>query len=186
MFNQSNFQKNLAFGQQAETEIAKWMMKRGHLILPVYDIEYETGKGPRVFAKDAQYVAPDLLVLKNGNGLDVLWIEAKHKTVFTWHRITEKWTTGIDRHHYHSYIALQDRIPIPIWLLFLHKSKTPDIRDLKAGCPSECPVGLFGERLVTLKQCPNHEHPNWGKHGMVYWNYKSLKLLAPLEELVGK
>ena len=96
-----SFGSNLAFGQIAETAISKWFIKRGYLVLPVYEKEIDTGKGPRVFSTEGEYVAPDLFVIKNER--QFYWIEAKHKTVFTWHRITGKWTTGIDRNHYHSY-----------------------------------------------------------------------------------
>jgi len=41
-----HFQQQLAFGQIAETEIAQWITRLGDTILPIYDIEYATGKGP--------------------------------------------------------------------------------------------------------------------------------------------
>jgi len=178
----AEFQKQLAFGQQAETAIAKWVMRRGSLVLPIYDIEYDTGKGPRLFDRDGEYIAPDLLVINKHK--QVLWIEAKHKTVFTWHRISKPpcWTTGIDRNHYQGYLRIQNRIDWPVWLLFLHRSSQPDARDLTHGCPESCPVGLFGDTLERLAKCVNHESPKWGRYGMVYWSAASLKELGPLSE----
>lgn len=182
------FQSQLAFGQIAETDIARWLLQRGNVLLPIYEKEIDTGKGPRVFFSGGDFVAPDFLVLRGGDR--IYWIEAKHKTVFTWHRKTHRWTTGIDRHHYQQYCKVRDMLGFPVWLLFLHESSIPDPRDLRFGCPNECPTGLFGGDLDWLRMAENHEHPNHGRSGMVYWAYlnneepwKSLKEIATLEEV---
>lgn len=177
------FQQNLAFGQLAETDIARWLMRvRGASLLPIYDIEYDTGKGPRVFAPNRQLVAPDLLVFSDGR---ILWIEAKHKTVFSWHRKTARWVTGIDRHHYRNYLAVAQLFGLPVWILFLHKSDKPHHRDREHGCPDACPVGLFGGDVDSLKDSINHEHDNHGVSGMVYWAHDTLKLLATVNDVCG-
>lgn len=175
------FGEQLAFGQVAETDIAKWIIRRGGWVVPIYEVEYHRGKGPRVFACDIELVAPDLLVVRNGRAC---WIEAKHKSVFTWHRKTGRWTTGIDLHHYEQYIEVQERIEWPVWLLFLHRRSTPDNRD-KPHCPPKCPTGLFGQALSNLTgvKNENHRHENWGRSGMVYWSVEKLKPLATLKEL---
>jgi hypothetical protein len=144
--------------------------------MPVYELEWHTGKGPQIFAPERGFVAPDLCILDGEQGF--LWVEAKHKTVFSWHRSTSRWVTGIDLHHYRDYLAVRDRYGWSLWLLFLHESKTPSAEDRKYNCPPECPVGLFGAEINTLRHCENHTHPNWGKHGMVYWARDNLKLLA--------
>lgn len=178
---QSHFESRLAFGQIAETRIAQWIIARGNHVLPIYDVEVDTGKGPRIFGgEDKELVAPDLLVMSRSG---VSWIEAKHKTVFTWHRKTKTWTTGIDIRHYEDYLKVDEQTPWPVWLLFLHQSNTPSDIDIPHGCPDTCPVGLFGDRLSRLAKCENHRHKNWGKWGMVYWAVKSLALLATLEEI---
>jgi len=174
------FKEQLAFGQIAETQIARWLLARGGVVLPIYDVEIQSGKGPRVFSKDEQFAAPDLLVASSGG---VHWIEAKHKTVFTWHRISKQWTTGIDLHHYSDYRCVEERIPWPVWLLFLHRSATPDSRDMAANCPEACPVGLFGNPLSVLVDNESHQHCNHGRHGMVYWGVDSLRRIATLEEV---
>lgn len=182
------FQSQLAFGQIAETDIARWLLQRGNVLLPIYEKEIDTGKGPRIFFGNGDFVAPDFLVLRGHER--IYWIEAKHKTVFTWHRKTQRWTTGIDLHHYRQYCKVRDCLGYPVWLLFLHESSRPDLRDLRFGCPSECPTGLFGGDLDWLRMAENHEHPNHGRSGMVYWAYqnieepwKSLKEIATLEEV---
>jgi hypothetical protein len=49
----AGFQKRLAFGQIAETAIAQWIMRaRGGVVLPIYEVEHDTGKGPRVFSAE--------------------------------------------------------------------------------------------------------------------------------------
>lgn len=175
------FERQLAFGQIAETLIAKWIIARGNLVLPIYDVEVDTGKGPRLFGGvDSELVAPDLLVM-SANG--VYWIEAKHKTVFTWHRISSQWTTGIDQRHYEHYLKVDEQTPWPVWLLFLHQCETPSEIDVPHGCPEKCPTGLFGHPLARLKDCENHRHNNWGSSGMVYWGHRSLTLLATLETI---
>ena len=182
----NTFQRQLAFGQIAETEIAKWLLARGAVVLPVYDIEYETGKGPRLFTGSGQLIAPDLLVWKK----QICWIEAKHKSVFTWHRKTMRWTTGIDKRHWHQYLKVRSLVDISIWLLFLHRSESPDRRDLQWDCPPRCPSGLFGGSLDRLENCINHDVPagngGWGASGMVYWAHESLKKLATVEEVIGE
>lgn len=175
------FQKQLAFGAVAEGQIANWLRNvRGYSILPVYEIEMHTGKGPRLFAPDRKIVSPDMLAFKTEK---IMWIEAKHKSVFSWHRRTQRWVTGIDEHHYEEYIEVSKRFPHQVWLMFLHWSSRPDARDLQYGCPESCPTGLFAGHLDELRMMPNHRHRNHGRHGMVYWAHEKLKHLACLEDL---
>jgi hypothetical protein len=177
----TQFNETLARGQLGESLIANWCKARGNSVLPVYEKEIDTGKGPRFFTPEGQLVAPDMFVMPSMH-----WIEAKHKSVFTWHRISRKWVTGIDRNHYADYCRVLEISRRPVWLLFLHRSSQPDARDLQHGCPSKCPTGLFGGNLKTLMRNINHEHANHGRHGMVYWASETLKFLAPVEELLAE
>jgi len=177
-----DFHKNLAFGKIAESAITRWLIERGGLVMPVYEVEQDVDKVPRMFRQGESLIAPDLLTIgKTGPIL----IEAKHKRVFTWHRLTSQWTTGIDLRHYLDYLKVQDAIPFPIWLLFLHCSDQPDGRD-RPYCPARCPTGLFGGSLPTLRRCEHHRHANHGKSGMVYWSRESLKLIATRETIFGE
>ena len=54
----SSFQENLHVGQIGESLIAAWLKSRGNSVLPVYEVEIDTGKGPRVFSPSGQIVAP--------------------------------------------------------------------------------------------------------------------------------
>ena len=186
MIASEHFQKNLAFGQIAETRIAKWLRSRGNHLLPAYDIEYETGKGPRLFGPLQKLVAPDFFVF---GSQQLFWAECKRKRVFTWHRKTQRWTTGIDLYHWRDYLQVAEVTRTPVWLLFLHENSSPDARDLRFGCPGECPVGLYGNDIACLRDHISRtcdafsDGTGWGKSGMVYWAVDDLRLLASLAEV---
>jgi len=186
-----NFERALDVGRVGEGLIAKYMMSRGHSVLPVYEIEKMTGKGPQLFCDDGEYVAPDMLVF-TGNG--ALFIEAKHKSVFSWHRITSRWVTGIDLRHYEHYQRVADRTGMPVWLMFYHRENKPDERDVKHGCPAECPSGLFCGELSYLTRNENHRSPPYnvwresgfvghGNSGMVYWADSVLRRVAERRDI---
>lgn len=160
-----SFAKQLKFGKIAESYIADYLKDKGYAVLPIYEKEISEGKGPAVFFPDKEVIGTDILAFK---GDKVFWIEAKHKTAFSWHRITQRWVTGIDIRHYEDYFLLQDRTRWPVWLLFKHDGG--QAKD----SPPDSPRGLFGNNLKKLAMCENHRHLNWGKSGMVYWAVSNL------------
>ena len=162
------------YGFAGETAIALWLRSRGNCVMPVYEKIVDTGKGPQLYMPKGTLIAPDLFVF---NSERALWIEAKHKTAFTWHRITERWVTGIDLRHYADYCAVDDGTPWPVWLLFLHDGG--QAKD----SPANSPAGLFGATLAHLRQHENHRHANGGTAGMVYWAVDTLKRLATLDQM---
>jgi hypothetical protein len=174
------FQQNLAFGQQAESAIARWLRAKGRYVLPVYDIEYVTGKGPRLFSPTGQIIAPDLVSIRGGK---VAWVEAKHKTVFSWYRKAGCWETGIDLRHYLDYLRVAQECSLPVWLLFLHRSAVPSVEDRRWGCPPECPTGLYGQEIAVLRISESHRSDRHGATGMVYWAAESLLRLATLRAM---
>lgn len=181
------FRQQLAFGKIAESQIASWLRSRGNTVLPVYEVEMDTGKGPQLFLPDEELIAPDLFVFKFSydDGQEAWWTEAKHKSVFSWHRITGRWTTGVDLRHYHDYLRVDELTPWPVWLLFLHSKDRCDRRNE----PWPCPTGLFGRPLEYLREHENHRSQprnngtGWGRTGMVYWAYDDLMLLATLDDV---
>jgi hypothetical protein len=186
-----NFEQRLDEGRVAEGLIAVWLKARGAAVLPAYEIEKSSGKGPQLFSAEGDFVAPDMLTFTH-HGL--CWIEAKHKSVFTWHQISGRWTTGIDLRHYGEYFHVLWRTKVPVWLLFYHREDRPDERSTRfKDCPSHCPTGLFGGPLLDLIVLENHRSPRLdeartgmrghGRSGMVYWAHESLKLLATLDEI---
>lgn len=167
----TRFEQTLAFGKQGEKEIGAWLRSRGYGVLHIYP-EGEEYKGPRLLVPDGALIAPDMQVFRDNR---TLWVEAKHKSVFSWYRKGRYWTTGIDLKHYHDYLIVSDVTQRPVWLLFLHKqSSTPD---------GTCPTGLFGGDMRELARVESHRSTKWGRHGMVYWRYEHLKRLASLEQV---
>jgi hypothetical protein len=166
-----SFVENLEQGQIGEGEIARWFQGRGYSVLPAYEIELGHGKGPRLYTSEGKFISPDMLVF---NSDKVLWIEAKTKTAFTWHRISSTWNTGIDRRHWNHYLEVNRITPFPVWLLFLHRPNGT-AKDTPEGLVS--PSGLFGNEIGFLKDHIHHEHENHGPTGMVYWAVESLKLI---------
>lgn len=175
-----SFEQNLAVGQMGESLISRWLQAKGNAVFPAYQVEHHTGKGPQLFAASGDLVLPDLLAFKAGR---IHWLEAKHKTCFTWHRISQQWTTGIDLRHYNEYQEVAYRTGLPVWLLFYHPSAEPSAADLAHGCPPRCPTGLFGNDIEVLTSTENHRSDRHGRSGMVYWARSALRLLADtLEE----
>lgn len=159
------FVDRLAYGQMGESRIATWLRQRGNCVLPVYEVEVQTRKGPRLFAPDKKIIVPDMFVFKFGSAY---WVEAKHKNAFSWHRKTNQWVTGIDLDHYLDYCDISRYSIWPVWLLFLHDGG--QAKD----SPPNSPCGLFGNSLEYLKSHENHRFVNYGKGGMVYWAIDSL------------
>lgn len=167
-------------GRVGESVISRWLQARGHAVFPAYEIEKPSGKGPQLFAATGDLVLPDLLAFRDGQAH---WFEAKHKTCFTWHRITSRWVTGIDLRHYGEYQDVATVTGLPVWLLFFHPQAEPSPGDMSHGCPPECPTGLFGNDLGVLARCENHRSDRYGKSGMVYWAHESLKRIALAREV---
>jgi hypothetical protein len=176
------FQYWLKYGTIAENQITQWLISRGAMVQPVYEMETEHAyKGPRVFAVDREFLAPDLLVF---NRRGARWVEAKAKAHFTWHRMSHTWQTGIDVACYEDYLALRGRTSLELWLMFLHLDSRPDAGDLRMGSPEICPTGLYGGEIQDLAEKIHHSHKNWGKKGMVYWREPDLKQIATAESFL--
>jgi hypothetical protein len=183
-----NFADSLTSGQLGESLIAQWLRGRGWHVLPAYEKEIDNGKGPRLFMADnvgkAQLIAPDLLTMRDGK---FRWIEAKHKSHFSWYGKEHRWVTGIDLRHFEDYCKVVDFTGTDVWLLFLHREAQAWADDIaKWGAPPTCPTGLFGNSLELLRQreMQSHVSPKWGPTGMVYWEpFVALKKLASLDDI---
>lgn len=168
------FRDSVRFGKAGESLIARWLRAQSWTVLPVYEKIIDEGKGPHLFLPSRELIAPDLLAwIAKGT----VWIEAKHKTAFSWHRRTQKWVTGVDLPHYEDYCRVDDSTPFPVWLLFLHRGG--QAKD----SPPNSPKGLFGNTLAELRQHESHRDPRGSYRGMVYWALEFLKPLASLDEV---
>jgi hypothetical protein len=172
-----SFEQKLEAGLYGEDLISRWLIARGHQVLPAYQIQQNHGKGPRLFGQYGQLISPDLLVFKTNK---VLWVEAKSKSAFTWHRLSATWQTGLDRRHWRDYLAVEKVTPFPVWIMFLH-APGHAAKDTPAGL--ESPSGLYGNSIAVLAATIHHEHENHGPSGMVYWREQDLKKVAIWEEV---
>jgi hypothetical protein len=179
-----SFSDSLKTGRVAESMIARWMMRRGFCVLPVYDLAEQQYKGPQLFSCDGEFVAPDMLALKLGG--PILFVEAKCKAGFTWSRKHGRFETGIDWAHYLDYQAVAAKTGLPLWILFLQHGGA--VKDAPQDKPNS-PRGLFGNEIQALTARESHRHDGWGKGGMVYWSpdYPSrdpaLRLVARYEDV---
>jgi len=181
-----DFAATLQRGLLGESLISRWLIRRGCVVVPAYSVEVGTGKGPRVFAPQGPLVAPDLAVFKAGR---VSWIEAKHKTAFSWRRSHPgpRWETGIDLPHWLDYGRVAGATHTPLWLLFLHRDASPcscDSRHVDGGARS--PVGLFGISVgLASRRARIDKRPQpHARRGMAYWGVDDLTLLADIAEVV--
>jgi len=183
------FEHRLAVGKVGESLIANWLKRRGYNVLPAYEIAEPEFKGPRIFSVERDLVAPDLLAFRfwqeqRREQKRVLWVEAKSKAAFTWHRISQTYQDGIDKRHWLDYLELRRRMPWDLWLLFLHAPGGLAKDNPEGMVP---PSGLFGGEIRRLAECIDHESDRWGSSGMVYWRCSDLtvdgKPLATHEEV---
>lgn len=180
MSRSKNFNKKLQYGQAGESLIANWLKTKKFNIIPVYEKIIDTGKGPQVFTMDCKrIVAPDLLCFNQKN---TIWVEAKRKKGFSWHRKTKKWVTGIDIRHYKNYLELLNNYsPYDIFLFFLQEGGST------IGCnhaEKQQPSGLYVGNLRFLSKNENHRSSKWGNSGMVYWSEDILIKKAEYKDIV--
>lgn len=181
-----SFKQAFASGQMGESLIARWQRRQGRNVLPVYEKVNNDYKGPRLFMAEGapapQLIAPDMLVMGEGA---FLWIEAKHKSRFTWYAKHLRFTTGIDLRHYEDYCAVEAQTGLPVWLMFLHTEGTTSSYEIQHyGAPPTCPTGLFGNQVSVLQAMePDHISHQFGAGGMIFWNLDQLTKLATLEEI---
>lgn len=177
---QSSWAHNYGSGLLGEQEIARWLIACGATVLPAYEIEYQKGKGPRIFRKDGPLVAPDMLVVKDPS--DIVWVEAKTKGGWAWYQKGQCWHDGIDRNHWNDYIEVAASLPWKVMLLFLHRTDEPaPYQDKYAPPPGERPppAGLYGNNISNLVDCNPQDSDKHGRNGMVYWTPKQLPFIAP-------
>lgn len=174
-----SFDKQLAIGLLGESHIARWLNGRGWNILPAYQTEIHTGKGPRLFmATHKQLVTPDMLAFRTN---EIRWFEAKTKSAFAWNRQRQEWVTGIDKRHWLDYIEVNRETGWPLWILFLHKPGYK-AKDTPPGKIS--PSGLYGQDVMRLIAKLNHESDRHGSSGMVYWLEKDLLRICDYDVVV--
>ncbi len=166
-----SFSDTLKQGQLGESLIAMWLRRQGWHILPAYEKQIDNGKGPRLFmAVDSTYdqlITPDLLCIK---GREFRWLEAKHKTRFSWYGKGNYFVTGVDLRHFEHYCHVRDEVGFPVYLMFLHTDNRTWPADVERwGAPDWCDTGLWGGDIDMLRTEYSHKSQDYGPTGMIYW-----------------
>jgi hypothetical protein len=178
-----NFDDALKFGKTGEGYLARYLIRSGFNVLPVYEIEQGQYKGPSVYSSCGRLVAPDMMAFSSRvefEGEKCCFLEAKTKSAFTWHRITQRFTTGISRQHFYDYLKIQQNAPFTVWLMFLQLDKVA-AKDSPHG-----PSGLYGASVEWLSRKINHEHiAEDERKSMVYWAEQDLRYIASLDEVAN-
>jgi len=171
------FNQSLESGKTGETEIAQFLLSKGHKILPVYEIAEGQYKGPAVYSGDKTIIAPDMLVFHKDKG--AVFIEAKSKTGFCQYRKKSTkdyvhWVTGIDAHHYSQYLDIKEQCKTDVYLMFLQKG------GWAKDSPATSPSGLYCGEISVLNSRIDHRYDGnkYGKGGMVYWHIDDLKKIS--------
>jgi hypothetical protein len=181
-----SFIRNKPIGDIGEKLAGNYIQSRGGIIQRIGKTDEERFQGPRLRGADGDEPSPDIIAfntwLMPGGAM---WVEVKHKSVFSWRRTERCWQTGIDRSSYEHYKRVALRTKTPVWLLFFHRESTPSPADRAWGCPAQCPVGLFGDDMMKLIDSVEHADHRWGKSGMVYWNHRDLTRIASRADVLA-
>jgi hypothetical protein len=164
----SDFEHKLALGRQAEKAVAAWLMGRGMRILPVYDYSgLDEGKAPKLTAAEEadSLVLPDLLSAKAGRSI---WVEVKFKEHADFTYKTGRLETGISKRLWEHYQRVQAETGFPVWLVFAHL-REDELRG--------APISKLREKSRI------YEGTKMGKNGMVFFDYRALRILAKLSEI---
>ena len=167
------FEKQLAIGREVEMAVARWLMQRGHRVLPVYDYSgLNSGKAPKLQAISSadSLICPDLLIVKGGR---TIWCEVKFKTHADFTRRTRQHETGIDLRLWNHYQQVADTSGSPVWLIFCHQ------------CEDEIRCGS-----LDVLRSPNEHRIYRGSKmshsGMVFFRYDTLHYLERLSSVIRK
>jgi len=171
----TDFKQTLAQGKLIETLIAKWLIKRGYTIIPIYEIADNQYKGPQIFTPHESIIAPDMLAFKDGY---FYFIEAKFKSGFTKHDNTGHYLTGIDLPHYRNYIKVMEHFNTDIRIIFVMEGKEVMGNTWNSG--------VYMGYLSEMVDCIHHTHEKGSKHGMVYWDEEVLTKVCTLEQFYNK
>ena len=177
-----DFDSSLEEGKIGESMIARWLIKQGRCVLPVYEKQSGEYKGPTLYSLGGALIAPDMLVFGN----EVYFAEAKNKSAFCWYRKTGRWTTGIDLRHYGDYQKVQAETGKTVFIFFLHKPGNA-AKDTPENMINKVPCGLYGATISYLMDNEDHryETPMPGqRHGMVYWAEEKLPMLTTWEQFM--
>lgn len=179
-----SFVESLEQDKVGESHLARWLIRRGCCVQPVYEIADGQNKGPGLYGDFGRLVAPDALVF---GVREIFYAECKWKTAFTYYRRKQTFETGIDWHHWKQYLQVAEQTGVPVWLFFLHACEQ-QAKDTPEGLAGPC--GLFAQDCSELQDNVSHidpvSRPPKQPHGMIYWAPAALRKLAEYQEVVSE
>lgn len=166
-----SFDEQLARGREVERAVARWFMRRGARILPVYDYSgLADAKAPKLeaFAASDSLVTPDLLVARSGR---LQWVEVKLKERADFTHITQVEETGIGARLWDQYQQVQRHSGALVWLSFVH------IRENAITLNSIDELVAFGPRC--------YHGSKMDRGGMRFWPLEKLRRVARYSDLAA-
>lgn len=162
----TTFEDALAFGSEGEDAVARWLMRCGVTVLPLYQFKGHE-MAPKMYQAEGTMTCPDLTCFARG----AFFVEVKRKR--RWTRWRDRTETGCDLRLWRDYCQVADATRLPVFLFFLHDSgpnpglyygtttrlatevREWDGRHHKTGCRISPPLALFPStalRRVPLDQ----------------------------------
>jgi len=156
--NRISFEDFLMWGQEGEKEVSTMLVKRGNVIVPVYQFDCKTA--PMCLTENKKLILPDLQCL-NETGFS--WIEVKRKN--QWVIWDDLYETGCDYRQYLHYKELAEITNKPFYIIFKHEEKEP--------------TGFFA---VDIRESGRHWNGRKASgdvvhHEMFFWPINKLKQL---------
>jgi hypothetical protein len=155
----TKFEEKLAFGKIAEKEVEALYMDCGFSVIRSYDYNGEDNKSPRMFAKNKNYVLPDLDVSRAGVRK---WLECKHYSQTPMNRRLGIHVHGIKKRLYNDYLNVQRETGTPVFLV---------IKEIEGDC-------LLYARLDSLKTYPCQCHHECTEQCLIYFNRADFQILT--------
>lgn len=109
------FDESLAFGAEGEDRVARWLIRRGVVVLPLYQFESHAS-APMLFEAQGAMTCPDLACF----GGRAFFAEVKRKG--RWIRWGNRMETGCNLRLWRDYCRVADRAGVSVFLFFLHDS----------------------------------------------------------------
>ena len=159
--NQADFKKQLAVGEEGEEEVANFLIEKCNFaVLPLY--QFISKKTPGIFYNSYNFICPDLTCFRDGK---VIFVDAKRKS--RWVNFTGKLETGFNLNHFREYKKLQEKVNIPVFIVFNHHDKEP--------------TGLFFTYIDNYSRIWDGTYNGSQKfQPLVFYNYKDLKSLEKI------
>lgn len=114
---QKSFNEQLAFGEEGEHEVARYLISKGVSVMPLY--QFENSHAPLIYTINTNVVSPDLICFKD----DCFMVEVKTKN--QWVKFKGITETGFNKKHFDHYKSIQDITGKQVYVFFNHKKQKP-------------------------------------------------------------